>query len=354
MRIAQVAPLYESVPPKFYGGTERVVSYLTEELVRMGHEVTLFASGDSVTSARLIAPCVRATRLDAHCVDEIVHHVLMMEQVYQLAAEFEVVHAHMDYFHFSLARRCPVPTLTTLHGRLDLPDILPMFREFQDLPFVSISDAQRAPMSWLNWVRTVHHGIPKDLYSFYPEPGEYLAFLGRISPEKGIEDAIQIARQAGMHLKVAAKVSKPDMPYYEEVVKPLMEHPLVEYVGEIGEAEKNEFLGKAYALLFPIVWPEPFGMVMTEAMACGTPVIAYLRGSVPEVVMPGQNGFIVDSVDAAVEALKEVVGFERARCRAVFEERFTSARMAEGYLEVYRELAELQARAPALPVSFNG
>lgn len=353
MRIAQVSPLYESVPPKYYGGTERVVSYLTEELVRMGHEVTLFASGDSVTSARLVSPRLQATRLDPDCQDEIVHHVLMMEQVYQAAADFDVIHCHVDYFALPLARRCPVPTLTTLHGRLDLDDILPMYREFRDLPFVSVSEAQRRPLPWLNWVGTVHHGVPKELYRFHSEPGGYLVFLGRISPEKGVEDAIRITKRAGMHLKIAAKIAKPDAAYFEAVVKPLLEHPLVEFVGEIGEGEKNEFLGRAYALLFPIDWPEPFGMVMAEAMACGTPIIAYPHGSVPEVVIPGVNGLVVHGVEAAVDAVKEVARIPRAGCREVFEERFTSARMAEEYVGVYRGLVEMQAGMPALPAS-NG
>ncbi len=340
MRIAQLSPLYESVPPKYYGGTERVVSYLTEELVRMGHEVTLFASGDSVTSARLVSPCLRATRLDQDCRDEMVHHILMLEQAYRDAEQFDIIHSHMDYFPLPLARRCPTPTLTTLHGRLDLPEIDPMYREFREMPFVSISDAQREPLPWLNWTGTVHHGIPRDLYRPSADTGDYLAFLGRIAPEKGIEDAISIAKRSSMALKIAAKVSKADLSYYQETVRPLLDHPLVEFIGEIGEAEKNEFLGRARALLFPVDWPEPFGIVMVEAMACGTPVIAYPRGSVLEVITPGINGLIVDGVDEAVNAVKKTAGMDRARCRRAFEERFTATRMAQEYLTLYQRLEQ--------------
>jgi len=347
MRIAQVAPLYESVPPRYYGGTERVVSYLTEELVRQGHEVTLFASGDSVTRARLVAACPRSLRLDPKCIDPLAHHVRMVEMVFQRAAEFDIIHFHIDYLHFPLARRYGVPHVTTLHGRLDLPDLEPLYREFQDMPVVSISNAQRRPLPWARWVGTVYHGLPRDLYTFREEPGRYLAFLGRISPEKRVDRAIEIARRVGMPLKVAAKVDRVDREYFETVIRPLLRGPWVEYIGEIGEAEKNDFLGQAYALLFPIDWPEPFGLVMIEALACGTPVIAYRNGSVPEIIEDGVTGFIVQSLEEAVEAVPKVAGLSRRRCRQVFEERFTAERMARDYLAVYRFILEQQERLVA-------
>jgi glycosyltransferase involved in cell wall biosynthesis len=340
MRIAQVAPLYESVPPKYYGGTERVVSYLTEELVRQGHEVTLFASGDSVTKARLIAPCRRSLRLDKQCLDQLAHHILMLEHVFKNSDRFDIVHFHIDYLHFPLSRRHSLPHVTTLHGRLDIPDLVPLYREFRDMPVVSISNAQRTPLPWLNWQGTVYHGLPEDLYTFQPEPGKYLAFLGRISPEKRVDRAIAIARRLGMEIKIAAKVDAVDRDYFEEVVAPLLKDPLVEYLGEIGEGEKNEFLGKAYALLFPIDWPEPFGLVMIEAMACGTPVIAYRCGSVPEVIEEGVTGFIVQGLEDAVQAVKRISTLSRRRCRQLFEERFSAARMARDYLAIYRKLVE--------------
>lgn len=338
MRIAQIAPLFESVPPKNYGGTERIVSYLTEELVALGHEVTLFASGDSITSARLVPCCHRSLRLDRECVDQIAHHVLMVERVGQSAAEFDIIHSHIDYFPFSLLRRSSTPSLTTLHGRLDIPDLVPLYREFEDMPVVSISHSQRTPLAWIDWRANVYHGVPSDLYAPRERHGDYLAFLGRISPEKRVDTAIEIARRVGMELKIAAKVDKLDREYFETVVEPLLRDPLVEYIGEIGEAEKEEFLGNAYALLFPIDWPEPFGLVMIEAMACGTPVIARGTGSVPEITVPGQTGYIVDGVEEAVEAVEMVSSLDRKRCRQIFEERFTARRMAEEYLEVYRLL----------------
>ena len=297
MRIAQVAPLYESVPPKYYGGTERVVSYLTEELVRQGHEVTLFASGDSVTKARLVSACRRSLRLDKHCVDQMAHHILLLEQVFRRADQFDVVHFHVDYLHFALSRRQPTAHVTTLHGRLDIPDLVPLYQEFSDMPVVSISDAQREPLPWVNWQATVYHGLPDDLYRFRAAPGTSLAFLGRISPEKRVDRAIEIAKRVRMPLKIAGKVDRVDEDYFESVVKPLLRDPLVEYVGEIGEGVKGEFLGNAYALLFPIDWQEPFGLVMIEAMACGTPVIAYRRGSVPEVMEEGRTGFMVKGLE---------------------------------------------------------
>jgi glycosyltransferase involved in cell wall biosynthesis len=338
MRIAQVSPLYESVPPKYYGGTERVVSYLTEELQRQGHEVTLFASGDSVTSARLVAACRRSLRLDKHCVDQMAHHVLMLERVFQCAGEFDVVHFHLDYLHFPLSRRQRLAHVTTLHGRLDIPDLEPLYREFREMPVVSISDAQREPLPRANWQATVYHGLPDDLYRFRPEPGTYFAFLGRISPEKRVDRAVEIAKQVGMPLKIAAKVDRVDNDYFQGVVAPLLRDPLVEYVGEIGDGEKDEFLGNAYALLFPIDWPEPFGLVMIEAMACGTPIIAYRHGSVDEVMEEGRTGFIVTTLEGAIEAARRIPELNRKRCREVFEERFTSRRMAADYLRVYEGL----------------
>ena len=315
MKIAQVAPLYESVPPKLYGGTERVVSYLTEELVREGHQVTLFASGDSVTQAHLVEACARSLRLDQECVDQLAHHVVLLEQVFRQASTFDLIHFHIDYMHFPLSIRQPIPTVTTLHGRLDLPDLVPLYKMFPSMPVVSISDAQRAPLPWVNWVGTVYHGLPEDLYTFQETPGTYLAFLGRIAPEKGVDQAIAIAQQAGMPLKIAAKVDRADREYFREVVRPLLKHPLVEYVGELGGDSKDAFLGGAYALLFPIDWPEPFGLVMIEAMACGTPVIAYPRGSVPEVLEDGVTGWIVEGIEAAVQAVGRVPAISRARCR---------------------------------------
>ena len=338
MRIAQVAPLYESVPPKYYGGTERVVSYLTEELVRQGHEVTLFASGDSITNARLIAPCRRSLRLDKHCTDQLAHHILMLEQVFQRADEFDIIHFHIDYLHFPLSRRYKVPVVTTLHGRLDIPDLVPLYEEFSDMPVVSISNSQREPLPWLNWQGTVYHGLPEDLYSFQENPGEYLAFLGRISPEKRVDRAIRIAKEVNMKIKIAAKVDAVDRGYFEDVIEPMLDDPLVEYLGEIGEGEKEEFLRNAYALLFPIDWPEPFGLVMIEAMACGTPIIAYRKGSVSEVMEEGRTGFIVEGFEDAVHAVKRVHTLSRKRCREVFEERFTASRMAKDYLKIYDRL----------------
>jgi glycosyltransferase involved in cell wall biosynthesis len=338
MRIAQVAPLFESVPPKYYGGTERVVSYLTEELANQGHEVTLFASGDSVTKAHLVAACRRSLRLDKHCVDQFAHQILMLEHVFQRATEFDIVHFHVDYLHFPLSRRQPITDITTLHGRLDIPDLVPLYREFRDMPVISISNAQRTPLPWANWQATIYHGLPAELYRFRAEPGSYLAFLGRISPEKRVDRAIKIANQVQIPLKIAAKVDPVDKQYFESVIKPLLRDRLVEFVGEIGDEEKNEFLGNAYALLLPIDWPEPFGLVMVEAMACGTPVIARRGGAVPEVIDEGHTGFIVRGLKEAVEAVRRVSGLSRRRCREVFEQRFTATRMAHDYVQVYERL----------------
>ncbi len=338
MRIAQVSPLFESVPPQGYGGTERIVSYLTEELVRAGHEVTLFASGDSCTSARLVPVCPRALRLDPGTVDPLPHHLLMLEEVARREHEFDIIHYHVDYLHFPLSRRLRTPQLTTLHGRLDIPDLQPLYREFQDMPVVSISDAQRTPLPFARWVGTVHHGIPRDLYTFYPESDGYLAFLGRVSPEKSLDTSIALARGMGVPLKIAAKVDKPDEEYFHRVIAPLIDGKEVEFLGEIDDARKNEFLGRAMALLFPIDWPEPFGIVMVESMACGTPVVAYRRGSVPEVLEHGLTGCIVDSFEGALDALDGLCRTSRQQCRAVFEARYTAERMAADYEAVYRRM----------------
>ncbi len=339
MRIAQVAPLYESVPPKLYGGTERVVSYLTEELVRQGHDVTLFASGDSITSAKLRPVCKRALRLEgSKVVDPLAHHLWMIEMVAREASRFDVVHFHVDYLHFPVTRRQKIAALTTLHGRLDIPDLVPLYREFREMSVVSISDAQRAPLPWVNWIGTVYHGLPENLYKPRFHPGKYLVFLGRISPEKRVDRAIEIARRAGVPIRIAAKVDAVDQEYFDSQIRSLLDHPLVEYVGEIGERDKNEFLGNARALLFPIDWPEPFGLVMIEAMACGTPVIAYPMGSVPEIVDEGVTGLIVNDIDAGARAVERVGTLSRTRCRQVFEERFSIGRMAREYAKIYCRL----------------
>jgi glycosyltransferase involved in cell wall biosynthesis len=348
MRIAQVAPLYESVPPKYYGGTERVVSHLTEELVRQGHDVTLFASGDSETRAHLVPLAHRSLRLDKHCIDEISHHILLLERIRQAAPSFDVIHFHLGYMHFATARQLTTAHLTTQHGRVDLPDIQALYVEFRDLPQASISDDQRRPMPWLNWVGTVYHGIPEDLYKFRPEPGAYFAFLGRISPEKRVDRAIAIATRLEIPLKIAAKVDKVDTDYFETTVEPLLRSPLIEYVGEIGEGEKAAFLGGAIALLFPIDWPEPFGLVMIEAMSCGTPVIAYRHGSVPEVITDGVTGFVVEGLEGAIAAAERVSALDRRKCRETFEERFSARRMADDYLSLYKQVIEDPGTPPPL------
>lgn len=349
MKIAQVAPLYESVPPKLYGGTERVVSYITEELVRLGHDVTLYASGDSQTSARLRSVCERALRLEGgKLLSPLAHHLHLIETVAQESDEFDVVHFHLDYLPFSQIRRLEIPAITTLHGRLDIPDLYPLFREFDDMRLVSISDAQRAPMPWASWVATVHHGIPDDLHKPHYSSENYLAFLGRISPEKRVDRAIEIARLAGMPLRVAAKIDDADRSYFESEISDLLANSDVEFVGEIGEQDKTEFLGNAAALLFPIDWPEPFGLVMIESMACGTPVIAFRGGSVAEIIDQGVTGFIVESVEEAAEAVKQIPSIDRRACHQRFLERFTSRRMCEQYLSVYeREIWEKRSAACA-------
>jgi glycosyltransferase involved in cell wall biosynthesis len=340
MRIAQVAPLFESVPPKYYGGTERVVSFLTEELVRQGHAVTLFASGDSDTRARLVPGCRRALRLDKNAVDHLALQVLLTEKVYKHAGEFDVLHFHIDYLHYPVSRRHDAKQLTTLHGRLDIPELVPLYSEFRDMPVVSISNAQRAPLPHARWMDTVYHGLPQDLFRFQPERGTYFAFLGRISPEKRVDRAIRIAEHLGVPIKIAAKVDLVDREYYEDVVEPLLVSPRVEFVGEIGEGEKQEFLGNALALLFPIDWPEPFGLVMIEALACGTPVVAYEGGSVAEIIDEARTGFVVNGFREAVAAAQEVSSLNRKACRDAFEQRFTAKRMAGDYVALYERLTE--------------
>lgn len=334
LKIAQVAPLYESVPPKYYGGTERVVSYLTEELVNQGQDVTLFASGDSITNARLVAMCDRSLRLNESCEDHLVHHIGMLQSVLDECEHFDVIHFHIDYLHFPLSRLMRLPHVTTLHGRLNLPDLKSFYGKFRDMPVISISYAQRTPLPDNNWLGNVYHGLPEGLFQPNYQPGKYLAFLGRISPEKRVDRAIEIAVRTGLPLKVAAKIDRKDHEYFEQI-KPMFDHPLVEYIGEITESEKGEFLGNAMALLFPIDWMEPFGLVLIESLACGTPVVAYSKGSVPELLQHGVDGFIVDNQEDAIKAVENIGLIDRQECRKTFEDRFTAARMATDYLRVY-------------------
>jgi len=345
MRIAQIAPLTESVPPKLYGGTERVVSYLTEALVDLGHDVTLFASGDSQTRATLEPVWPRALRLDASIRDRVAPHMLLMETVARRAKDFDVLHFHMDYYSFSLFDRQETPYLTTLHGRLDLLEQQPVFDAFSSAPVISISNAQREPLPRSKWLATVYPGVPEALYTPQPVEPRYLAFLGRISPEKRVDTAIRIAQQCGLPIKIAAKIDVADREYFEREIKPLFALPDVEYIGEIADHQKAEFLSGAHALLFPIDWPEPFGLVMIEAMACGTPVIAFNRGAVPEVLDEGGSGFIVEDEISAVAAVKRLHLLPRAGVRQRFEERFTSRRMAKQYLDVYQSLIRARKRA---------
>jgi len=338
MKIAQIAPLIESVPPRLYGGTERIVSYLTEELVRLGHEVTLFASGDSITSSELAPCCTRALRLDPSVHDVVPHFMLMIDKVRERAEEFDVLHFHIDLFHFPLFRSLAAQTLTTLHGRQDLGDLKPFYSRFSEMPLISISDDQRKPLPHANFVATIYHGIPAGLHRPSFEQGSYLAFLGRISPEKRPDRAIRIARAVGIPLKIAAKVDKVDEDYFRNQIAPLIAGGGVEFVGEINEREKTKFLGEAAALLFPVDWPEPFGLVMIESMACGTPVLAFRRGSVTEVIEDGVTGKLVDSEEEAVAALPAVLSYDRRMVRQRFEERFTATRMAKDYVGSYRQL----------------
>jgi glycosyltransferase involved in cell wall biosynthesis len=343
MRIAQIAPLTESVPPKLYGGTERIVSYLSEELVAMGHDVTLFASGDSTTSARLESMAPRALRFDPALRDALAPHMLMLEKVFRRSHEFDVLHFHLDYWSFPLFSRGPTPFLTTLHGRMDLPEHAPLYEAFPEVPLVSISFAQRRGTPDGNYVKTVHHGLPLDLLRPRSVKPNYLAFLGRICPEKRPDRAIRIARRSGMKLKIAAKVDRVDQEYYEQIIRPMIDGQAVEMIGEIGDAQKPAFLSGAHALLMPIDWPEPFGLAMIEAMACGTPVIAYNHGSVPEIVDHGMTGYIVSSEDEAVSVIPLLARLSRDAIRKRFEHRFSARRMAEDYVSLYRQLAR-QAR----------
>jgi glycosyltransferase involved in cell wall biosynthesis len=352
MRIAQVAPLFERVPPHAYGGTERVVSYVTEELVARGHSVTLFASGDSITRARLVAGCPESLRLNAPLRDPVAVHIAMLLDVYARAAEFDVIHCHTDYLGLPLTRGAAAPTVLTLHGRLDMPDVHPLYRAFPDVSFVSISDAQRAPLTGVRWAATVHHGLPRTLYRFHDTPGKYLAFLGRISPEKCPDAAIRIAVRAGIPLRIAAKVDRPDRDYFDTVVRPLLDHPLVEFLGEVSDRDKEALLGGALAMLFPVDWPEPFGMVVIEALACGTPVVARRRGSVPELVDEGRTGFVCETEDEMVAALGRIGSIDRATCRAEFERRFSAEAMVDGYLGVFERVrsgAKATIRVGSLP-----
>jgi glycosyltransferase involved in cell wall biosynthesis len=350
MHIAQSAPLTEAIPPKLYGGTERVVHWVTEELVALGHDVTLFASGDSHTSAKLEAPWPRALRLDGSVRDPNALHMTMLERVRKQADEFDVLHFHLDYYPFSLFSRQPVPFVTTLHGRLDLPEHQPVFTTFSSVPVISISDSQRRPLPQAGWLRTVYHGLPQKLLSPLPVKPQYFAFLGRIAPEKGVDRAISIARQCGVPLRIAAKVDAVDREYFDEKIRPLLDGTNAEYIGEITDAEKSAFLSAAIALLNPIDWPEPFGLVMIEAMACGTPVVAFNRGSVPEVIDDGLTGFIVEDEKGAIGAFDRLAQLSREKIRRQFEKRFTARRMAQEYLAVYRSLSERTARQLRLVV----
>jgi glycosyltransferase involved in cell wall biosynthesis len=350
MRIAQISPLMEAVPPKFYGGTERIVAYLTDALAALGHEVTLFASGDSSTTATLVAACPRALRLDPTIRDHVAPLIAMLETVAQRASEFDVIHLHCDYLGYVALRRAGVPFLATLHGRLDLPEHQPVYTTFSTVPVISISDSQRRPLPQAGWVRTVYHGLPERLLMPLPTKPQYFAFLGRIAPEKGVDSAIAIARHCGVPLRIAAKVDKVDREYFEERIRPLIDGQSVEYIGEITDAEKSAFLSGAVALLDPIVWPEPFGLVMIEAMACGTPVIAFNRGSVPEIIDDGLTGFIVEDVEGAIGAVDRLAQLSRQKIRAQFEKRFTARRMAQEYLAAYRSLSEGSARRLRLVV----
>jgi len=338
--------LFESVPPTGYGGTERVVSYLTETLVELGHDVTLYASGDSRTAARLVSVIERSLRLDERRPDPLVWHTMLMDRLWEEASQFDVIHFHTDVIHLPMARRCPGACITTLHGRMDLPDLGALYRHFASVPLVSVSMSQRAPISWANWFATVHHGLPDSLYSLHAQPGEYFAFLGRIAPEKRLDRAIEIAKACDTPLLIAAKVDPVDEHYFKTSIAPLLDHPLIKFIGEIDDAAKNEFLGRARALLMPIDWPEPFGLVMIEAFACGTPVLAYGHGSVPEIVEHGVNGFVVHDQHQAIAAAREIPRLGRQNCRKSFERCFTARTMAEAYLSVYRQLLD---RHPVRP-----
>jgi glycosyltransferase involved in cell wall biosynthesis len=346
MKIAQVSPLIESVPPKTYGGTERIVSYLTEGLIKKGHDVTLFASADSKTKGRLIATTEKGLRLNNQLSDTYIYHTLQLADVLNYSNEFDIIHFHTDFLHFPVSRISNYSHVTTLHGALDLNGLNKLYEEYSDIPLVSISDSQRKPIGNANWVRTVYHGLPADLYSPNYKQGKYLAFIGRISPEKGLDKAIQIAIKSGIPLKISAKVDRFDVDYYESVILPMLKHPLIEYVGEIDDKSKIDFLGNAIAMLFPIAWSEPFGLVLIEAMACATPVIAFDRGSVPEIISDGVNGYVVNTIDEAVEAVKRISRIKRKICRSYFEEKFTDDVMVANYLDVYQSVKKLSNTDP--------
>lgn len=343
MRIAQVSPLFESVPPRMYGGTERVVGYLTEALVGMGHEVTLFASGDSHTHATLVEASPKALRLD-NCFDAYAHHIYQLQLVVDMASRFDIIHFHTDYLHYPVSRLMGYNHVTTLHGRLNIPDLASLYKTFSDIPVISISYNQREPLPHINWIGNVYHGLPDNLYQAGKGNGDYALFIGRISREKRLDRAIEITRRAKMPLKIAAKIDKMDEEYYEKKIRPLLSQPHIDFLGEVSEASKNELIGNARAVLFPIDWPEPFGMVLIEALACGTPVIAYGMGSVPEILEQGKSGFIVNSIEEAVTALKNIDQITRENCRKAFMERFRAQRMAEDYLVTYQKIIDINAR----------
>ncbi len=356
MRIAQVAPLVESVPPQRYGGTERVVSYLSEALIKLGHDVTLFASGDSRTRARLVSVLPRSLRPQGREADWPIWTTLMLDRVFEEAAfgAFDVIHLHVDVLHYPLARRCDTPCLTTLHGRLDIPGLAELYRRFIDQPLVSVSNSQRKPLPDAYWCATVHHGLPTDLYRYHEQPGDYFSFVGRVSPEKRVDRAIEIAIGCDMPLRIAAKVDKVDQAYFDQRIRPLLAHPLIEFVGEIDEEHKGDFIGRSRALLFPIDWPEPFGLVAIEALACGTPVISYPCGSVPEILRHGVDGWIVHDQRQAIDAARHIERIARANCRASFEQRFTAATMARAYLEVYDRLRAGRCAIETIREHWNG
>lgn len=349
MRIAQVAPLWESVPPVLYGGTERIVSFITEELVRRGHDVTLFASGDSTTKARLVSICPEALRLSKVVTNYDAPLITLLELAFNSVGEFDLIHSHLEFLPFPLIKRSRVPILTTLHARLDLPELIPVFGKFTDLPLVSVSHAQRDPIPWANWQKTIHHGLPADLYQAHAEVGKYLVFLGRVAPEKGLDQAIAIAKQVEMPLRIGAKIDPTNLDYYRTVIEPLLDHPLIEFVGEVTDLEKDDFLGDAYALLAPYDWPEPFGLVFIEALACGTPVIAYRRGAVPEIIDHGVTGFVCETMDEMVRSVGHVALLNRAACRQAFDRRFTVQRMVQEYIDVYEQLLGVSSSLPAIP-----
>ncbi|HEY3250625.1 MAG TPA: glycosyltransferase family 4 protein [Ignavibacteria bacterium] len=343
MRIAQIAPLYESVPPKLYGGTERIVAYLSDELVNLGHEVTLFASGDSITRANLVAITPEALRLSNH-LDPLAYHILQLQEVFERAGEFDILHFHTDYLHFPFSYNNNFTNITTLHGRLDIDDLKPIYKKFRDMPVVSISDAQREPLPNANWIGTVYHGLPFNLYKKGEGKGNYVAFVGRISPEKRVDRAIEIARQAGFKIKIAAKIDRADQLYYEREIKHLFKKPHVEFLGEIGEREKGDLLEDATAMLFPIDWREPFGIVTIEALACGTPIIAFNHGSVPEIIEHEKTGYVVQNIKEAVTALQHINQISRNTCRDSFENRFSATIMAKNYIRLYDGLLRSEKR----------